>query len=120
MHICRCVLGIKVCDCLGITQDDPLNAQYRRDCVYPTVFLRPRLIRSARAVKFEDALSNTVEEALAGWSSELGRAELLMGFVKPSKESPNRRTGDGGIEDIPGQMGMEVAQNGVQDRPSCG
>ena len=50
----------------------------------------------------------------------MGRAELLMGFVKPSKESPNRRTGDGGIEDIPGQMGMEVAQNGVQDRPSCG
>jgi hypothetical protein len=107
-----------MCDCLGIAQNDPFTPQYRRDCVYPTVFLRPRLKHSARSLKIEDALSNTVEEALAGWSSELGSAELLRGFAEPSKEGPNCRAGDGDIERIPGPIGMEVGQNGVQDRPS--
>ena len=98
---------------LGITQDDPFTSQCRRDCVYPTVFLRPRLIHGARVFRIKDALPNTVEEALAGWSSELGRAELLTRCVDPSKEDPNCRESDCGIARMP-PIGMEVGQNGVQ------
>jgi hypothetical protein len=111
-----------MCDRLGITQDDPLTSQCRRDCVYPTVFLRPRFIHSARVLGVEDARSNTVEEVLAGRSSELGRAVSLTGCAEPSKEGPDRRASDGGIERIPSTW-TEVGQNGVQDlrrRPSRG
>ena len=101
-------------DRLGITQDDPLTSQCRRDCVYPTVFLRPRFINSAGVLGVEDARSNTVEEALAGWSSELCRAESLTGCAEPSKEGPDRRASDSGVERVP-PIGTEVGQNGVQD-----
>jgi len=76
--------------------------------------LGPFFIHSARVICVEDPLSNTVEEALARWSSELSRAELPTGSAEPSKEGPNRRTSDGSIERIP-LIGKEVGQNGVQD-----
>jgi hypothetical protein len=113
LHICPCLLGIKMCERLGITQDDPCTSQCRRNCVYLTVFLRPRFIHSARVLGVVDARSNTVEEGLAGWSSKLGRAESLTGCAEPSKEGPDRRTSDGGIECVP--IGTEEGQNGVQD-----
>ena len=114
LHICPRLLGIEMCDRLWITQDDPLTSQCRRNCVYLTVFLCPRFVQSARVLGVVYAGSNTVEEALAGWSSEPGRAESLTRCAEPSKEGPDSRTSDGGIECIP-PIETQVSQNGVQD-----
>ena len=111
-----------MCDGLGIIQDDLLTPQCRRNRVYRSIFLCPCFIYGPRVISVEDALADTIEEALAGWSSELRGADLPTRCVEPPKEGPESCANDGGIECIP-MVETNVGQNGVQDlrrRPSRG
>ena len=116
------VLGIEMCDGLGVIQDDLLTPQGRRNRVYRSIFLHPCFVYGPRVIGVEDTLADTIKEAFAGRSPELCGADLPTGCADPSKEGPDSCASDDSIERIP-LIGTNVGQNRVQDlrrRPSCG
>ena len=103
-----------MCDGLGIIQDDLFVPEGPRNRIYRTIFLRPCFIYGTQVLGVKGALSDTIEEALAGWSPKQCGAEFPTRCAQPSKEGPDCRASNGGIERIP-LIGTNVDQNGVHD-----